>query len=64
MNVSDIVRIDKCNECPGLVGKTAKIVSLDFDNHRVELSFGRGRPQANRPKFVHVDDVSLVNKDV
>lgn len=64
MNVGDIVKIDKCDGCPGIVGKTAKIVSLDFDNHAVELSFGRGRPQANRPKFVNVDSVSLVDKDV
>lgn len=64
MNIGDTVQINKCDGCPSIVGKTAKIVSLDLENHKVELSFGRGRPQANRPKFMSVDDISLIDKDV
>ncbi len=60
MNVGDTVKIDKCDVCSAVVGKTAKVVSLGKDT--VRLNFGRGRPQKDRPTFHDKDDVSLVTE--
>ncbi len=60
MNVGDTVKIDKCDVCSAVVGKTAKVVSLGSDT--VVLNFGRGRPQKDRPVVYGQDDVSLVTK--
>lgn len=58
MNVGDVVKINKCDVCSGIVGKTAKVKG--FGDNTVLLNFGKGRPQANRPNAVSVDDVSVV----
>jgi hypothetical protein len=67
MKAGDMVKINKCDVCPGIVGKTAKVVDLTSGNETpgfdaVRLNFGRGRPQVNRPMTVNVDDVSLVKE--
>lgn len=58
------VTINKCDVCPGIVGKTARIVGLTSAPgfEAAELSFGRGRPQANRPKIVGLKDISLIKE--
>ena len=61
MKVGDTVKIDKCTICAAVVGKTAKIKG--FVDDIVELNYGRGRPQLNRPTEVHVDNVSLVKEE-
>jgi len=58
MNVGDTVKINKCEACPTMVGKTAKIKSIDAQS--VVLNYGRGRPQTNRPTMLNLDDISLV----
>lgn len=60
MKIGDMVKIDRCEVCPGIVGKVAKIKGLGDDT--VLLNFGRGRPLANCPKAVNVKDVSLVQE--
>lgn len=65
--VGCIVKIDKCEVCPAVVGKTAKVkgfVSSDDEAAigKVRLSFGRGRPQGGRPSVFDMDDVSLVGE--
>lgn len=64
MNIGDVVRIHSCASCPGVVGKTAKIKSLTglTGEDTVELNFGRGRPMADRPKFISRNDVTLVEE--
>jgi hypothetical protein len=57
MNVGDTVVINKCDECPAIVGKTAKIIG-ESDGGFL-LNFGRGRPQMNRPKVIAVENVSI-----
>jgi len=64
MDVGARVRINKCEACPAIIGKTAKITGFT-DNpgyNAATLNFGRGRPQTNRPSFVNVDDISLVKE--
>jgi len=66
MKIGDTIKVTKCDACPKVVGKTAKVVQTvtkedacgggDF----VELRFGRGRPQLNRPTSFSIDDVELV----
>ena len=62
MNVGDMIKVDKCNACPSIVGKTAKVMSLTSDPGypAVTLSFGRGRPQSGRPHVFSLEDISLV----
>lgn len=60
MNIGDTVKIEKCVVCSAIIGKTAKVKGVVDDT--VELNFGRGRPQLNRPTVVHKDDVSLVSQ--
>jgi hypothetical protein len=59
MNIGDVVRIARCDSCPSVVGKTAKVKGLTAG--RVEVSFGRGRPVANRPSTFDAGDVVVVN---
>lgn len=60
--VGDMIKVDKCDACPAVIGKTAKVTGLTskpgYD--AVTLSFGRGRPQAGRPHVFGVLDISLV----
>ena len=58
--IGEKVVVNKCDACPSIVGKTAKVKG--FGDNTVLLSFGRGRPQTNRPKFISVDNVSLVKE--
>jgi len=56
------VTVDKCGECPAIVGKTAKVVGFTEGTDAVVLSFGRGRPQANRPVSFAFDDISVIGE--
>jgi hypothetical protein len=65
LKVGDNVRIDKCESCPKLVGRTVVIKSINPDGPdgaRLYVSYGRGRPQTGRPEFLFIDDVSLVTE--
>lgn len=61
MQVKDVVRVVSCDECPTVVGKTGVIKSFDEENSSLAIvSFGRGRPQKNRPYKFPVDALELV----
>lgn len=64
MEIGASVKINKCDTCPAIVGKTAKITGFTAEPgfNAAVLNFGRGRPQTNRPSFVSVDDISLVKE--
>lgn len=66
MKVGDVVKVEKCDKCPAVVGKTAKIKCFtsepDCNGNAVELNFGKGRPQVNRPHLFNLDDISLVKE--
>ncbi len=60
----DFVVINKCDVCPAIVGKVAKVVGITLNDSRdpedrVQLNFGRGRPQRNRPISIPIEDVSI-----
>lgn len=59
MKIGDVVRIEKCEGCPSMVGKTATVRKV-VDDNTVELNYGRGRPLADRPKTICVNDVTVV----
>jgi len=59
MIVGDTVRINVCNDCPKMVGKTAKIVHMEHG--LVTVRYGRGRPPVNRPNVLSEADVVVVN---
>lgn len=65
LKVDDKIRIDKCESCPKLIGRTVVITDVlsgDSSEGEIKLlvNYGRGRPQAGRPEFLVTDDVSLV----
>jgi len=64
MNVGDTIKIEKCEQCSVIIGKTAKIKKRIPSEPGIVggliLNFGRGRPQTSRPKIISFDDVSLV----
>ena len=62
MNIGDVVRIKSCVSCPAVIGKTAKIKSFAGGEDTVELNFGRGRPMADRPKFISRGDLTVVKE--
>lgn len=59
-SINDRVRVDRCDVCPAIVGKMATIKGID--GRVLTLNYGRGRPLANRPSSVNVDEVSLVKE--
>jgi hypothetical protein len=65
MNVGDMVKVTQCEQCSAVVGKIALVSKVNTEGEQavsVELNFGRGRPQKNRPKVFGPDDVSLVEQ--
>lgn len=64
MKIGDKVQIIKCDKCPGIVNKTAKIKAFasEPEHNMVELNFGKGRPQVGRPHLFSLDDISLVKE--
>jgi len=62
MKIGDSVRIVRCEKCPKVVGKTVKVVKLVGENPNtgLEVSYGRGRPQLNRPNVFDIQDVEVI----
>lgn len=56
------MRIVRCEQCPAIVGKMAKV--RDIKGVSVDLQFGRGRPVSDRPRFMNMDDLSIVREEV
>ena len=67
MKVGDSVKIIKCEQCPTVVGKIVPVSKLNMEDEQmvsVELNFGRGRPQKNRPTTFFADEVELMDINV
>jgi len=65
MKIGDMVRVTKCDVCPKVVGKTAKITGItesDAGVSSVMVNFGKGRPQLNRPTQFSPSDMELVTE--
>jgi hypothetical protein len=62
MNVGDMVTVNRCDECPSLVGKVFVVKGFSDTKMGVSFKYGRGRPQKNRPEFISVNDLSLTDK--
>ena len=62
--VKDVVRVLKCDGCPGVVGREGSIKGLSEDGSSVSISFGKGRPQRGRPEFFPTGDLALVTEKV
>lgn len=63
MKIDDTVKIMKCDVCSKIIGKVGTITKLNTEGQDisfVEVKFGKGRPQKNRPTLFSVDDVELV----
>jgi len=68
LNVGDNVTVTKCDECPTVVGKVGRVSG--FFEHTVtgvqlvKVSFGKGRPQKNRPDGFNFNQLELVETQV
>ena len=63
MKIGDLVKVNKCDQCPGVVGKVvsvSKVNVVDGNVVSIGLNFGKGRPQRNRPDSFSPSDVSIV----
>ena len=60
--VNDIVRVVRCEGCPGVVGKEGCIKSVSENGYKI--SFGKGRPQRGRPENFSISDLVLVTEKV
>lgn len=60
VSVGDLVRVDKCEQCAAVVGKTAKVSGFTATVGVVLLNFGRGRPRLGQPKSMNTNDLTLV----
>lgn len=56
----DVVRVVRCGQCDKLVGKMATVKSIREDG-MCQLSFGRGRPNKNRPEFFNITDLETIS---
>ena len=69
MKIGDTVKITKCDVCSKVVGKMGRVVQTvtgadtGGGPSSIEVKFGRGRPQLNRPSVFAMDDVELVVAD-
>lgn len=68
MKIGDKVKIVKCEVCPKVVGKVAKVTMIAITEGPdggdcVEVKFGKGRPQKNRPNEFFVNEVVLVTNE-
>jgi len=62
MKIGNKVRITKCDVCPKVVGKMGRITKLNTEVSSVEVKFGKGRPQKNRPNIFACSDVTLIEE--
>ena len=76
MQIGDQIRIVKCGACPKVIGKVATIIKVNTidgditfgnaehcqDISSVEVKFGRGRPQKDRPATYNIDEVCLMDE--
>lgn len=62
MKTGDKVRITKCDVCPKVVGKMGTVIKLNTEVSSVEVKFGKGRPQKNRPNTFACNDVVLIEE--
>lgn len=62
--VGEIVRVVKCERCPVMVSKQGRVKSLSEDGLSVSISFGKGRPNRNRPELFPTGDLALVTAEV
>jgi hypothetical protein len=64
MKIGDTVRVDKCDVCEAVIGKTGKIKNFADDKTMVALNFGKGRPPMGRPHSFPVGDLTNVSDPV
>lgn len=63
MKVGDKVRIVKCDVCEKVVGKVGTITKVNSEVSSIDVKFGKGRPQLNRPSVFACCDVALVDNE-
>ena len=61
MKVGDQVQVVRCDVCSKVVNKIG--VVLGIVDTTVEIKFGRGRPELNRPKNFAMDDLAVLEKE-
>jgi len=59
-SVGDNVLVESCSQCPDVVGKTGTVKGFN-ESCGIQVNFGRGRPQKNRPEYFSVDQLKVIS---
>lgn len=59
MNKGDLVTVMSCPVCPAVEGMQGTVREVNEAGDSVRISFGKGRPQKNRPEWFSVSTLQL-----
>jgi len=59
MQKGDAVTVISCSICEAVQGLTATVKEVNETGDKVRLSFGKGRPQRNRPEWFDISGLQL-----
>ena len=59
MQKGDTVTVISCPVCEAVQGLTATVKEANETGDKVRLSFGKGRPQRNRPEWFEVSGLRI-----
>jgi len=59
MKNGDLVTVVSCVDCPAVEGMQGTVKEVNQTGDMVRISFGKGRPQKNRPEWFAVSSLQL-----
>ena len=59
MKKGDVITVVSCSSCEAVVGMHGRIKEVNENGDKARISFGKGRPQRNRPEWFDVSGLRL-----
>lgn len=63
MKIGDKIQVVKCDVCPKVVGKVGTVTKVNLEVSSINVKFGKGRPQLNRPSVFAIADVVILDDE-